>query len=245
MVTVRLRVLAALVAAGALTLSGCSSGAPGSRPTAAASTSTDSPAPSSSTPASPATVAPVSLTPGQQRVMAANSALTTSLFALTSASTGVRTASNLVTQRKAVADSVAAGRASLARERAAAYGTVRNCTVVLSNESATFAAAAQTRAAVGAQQAGTSRMRASITPLRAAMARVSADLAALRTALAAEPHPPAVLTTAEVQQALTAAATLASTTLSSASATDAKGSAALGNAAQLSGSASTIAAKAC
>jgi hypothetical protein len=77
------------------------------------------------------------------------------------------------------------------------------------------------------------------------MARVSADLAALRAALAAEPHPPAVVTTAEVQQALTAAAALASTTYSGAAATDAKGSAALGNAAQLSGSAATIASKAC
>jgi hypothetical protein len=88
-------------------------------------------------------------------------------------------------------------------------------------------------------------MRASITPLRAAMARVSADLAALRAALAAEPHPPSVLTVAEVQQALTAASTLASTTLSTASATDAKGTAALSNVAQMSGSATSIASKAC
>ena len=242
--TVRVRVLAALAAAAALTLSGCSGGS-GSGPTAAPSSPTASAEPSSSTPTSPATVAPVSLTPGQQRVMAANNTLTTSLFALTSASAGVRTASNLAAQRQAVADALAVGRAALARERASAYGSVRDCTAVRGNAATTWAAAARARSAVAAQYAGTARMRASLGPLQAAAARVTSDLAALRSAVAAEAHPPTVLGTTEVQQALAAASTLRSTTLADAAATDAKGSAALGNAAQMSGSASTIASKAC
>jgi len=244
-VTVRLRVLAALGAAAALALSGCTSGGSGPHPTAASSSSTDSAGPGTSTSTSPATVAPVSLTPGQQRVMAANKTLTTSLFTLTSASAGVRTASNLSTQRQALADALAAGRAALARERASAFGGVRDCTSVRGNAAATWSAAARARSAVAAQSSGTARMRASLGPLQAAAARVGSDLAALRNAVAAEAHPPTVISTTEVQQALAAASTLRSTTLADAAATDAKGTAALGTAAQMSGSASTIASKAC
>jgi len=244
-VTVRLRVLAALGAAAALTLSGCTSGGSEPHSTAASSSSTDSAGPGTSTPAAPATVAPVSLTPGEQRVMAAHQTLTTSLFTLTSASAGVRTASNLSTQRQALADALAAGRAALARERASAFGGVRDCTSVRGNAAATWSAAARARSAVAAQSSGTARMRASLGPLQAAAARVGSDLAALRSAVAAEAHPPTVISTTEVQQALAAASTLRSTTLADAAATDAKGTAALGTAAQMSGSASTIASKAC
>lgn len=234
----------ALLAAACLGLAGCSSGNAGGA--SAPRTSSTAPPTSTTTATSPSSVAAVSLTPGQQKVMAANARITASLFALTTAGSKVRVASDMSVPRRALADALTAQRTSLAHERAAAYGSAgRNCTLVRSNAAATWSAAARVRSAVASLRVVTARMRVSVTDLRTAMARVNADLAALRSAVAAEPHPPSVLTTTEVQQALTSAASLASTTLTTASATDAKSGASLASAAQMSGSASTISTKAC
>ena len=215
----------------------------------AASTSAGGPAttPSatSSTTSPPSTTfAPVSLTAGQQRVSAANQKLTASLFVLAGDGRTMKFANELATGRKAIAAATAHLRASLSAERTAAYGsTTHNCAGVRANLGGAAAARSQVDAAAASLDAVAARMRGSVATLQKQMATVNADFAALRAALAAEPHPPAVLGSTEVQAALSGSQSLAASTLQAASDTVSKDAAAVGSASQMVASGDTIATK--
>lgn len=187
----------------------------------------------------------VTVTPGQQRVLDANASVSTALFGISAASARVKASSALSVPRKAVADSLGTARARLSAERTAAFGSVRNCTAVLSFAAQVRSAAAGVSAGRGRVGQVTASMRAQVNGLTQAVAVVAARLKSLQGTLAAEAHPPAVVSVSEVQTAMASARTFAATTLAAAASADASASAAVSKASSLSGQAGTLAAKTC
>ena len=175
----------------------------------------------------------------------ATASVSTALFGISAATARVKASSALSVPRKAVVDSLGTARARLSAERTAAFGSVRNCTSVLSLASQVRSAAAGVSAGRSRGVQVTANMRAQVNGLTQAVAVVAARLKGLQGTLAAEAHPPAVVSVSEVQSAIASAKTFATSTLTAAASADASASAAVSKASSLSGQAGTLAAKTC
>lgn len=234
--------LVAAMAAVTVLLAACSQSGP--QPVAAATTmSQQSSPPTTSAPR--VSGASATRTPGQQRVLDANASLSTALFGMSNATAKVKTTSALGAPRKAVSDSLGATRTKLSAERTAAFGSVRNCTLVLSYAAQVRTAAAGVATARARLMQVTAAMRTQVNGLTRAVATVAAELSILQTALAAEPHPPTVVSVSQVQSAMASARTFADSTLTAAASADAKATAAVSSADNTSVQATDLATKTC
>ncbi len=134
----------AIGAALSLALCGCGGGDGGGPVTPLASSSpTSTASPTTST-------APVGTTPGQQKVLAANAVLGSALLRLATTTHTIQTDNGAVpTARARVTTAADSARNNLKSVRAAAYGSGKSCSSVLSHASATRSAAGQASSANG------------------------------------------------------------------------------------------------
>jgi hypothetical protein len=209
-------------------------------------TSGRAPTPSTTSATHSATGTTGTRSPAAQRVLSANANLSRSLFDLAAASTRVRKADNVSAPRRAVSDALSTTRGELTATRTAAYGTtVRSCSSVLAHASAASSGAGRVAEARSGLLPVTGHIRAEVASLEHVAGTVSRDLATLKSALSNDPHPPSVVTSAQVEAALQAARTVRDTALSDAATVETRAASAVTNAHDLSVQASTIAAKTC
>jgi hypothetical protein len=238
----RTRAVAALTVGAALSLvlAGCGGGGDGGPVTPLTSSS-----PTTST-ASPTTTTPAGTTPGQQKVLAANAVLGSALLRLATTTHTIQTDNGAVpTARARVTTAANSARNNLKSVRAAAYGSGKSCSSVLSHASAARSAAGQASSANGGVRTALNRLRADVTRLDAAVAVVRIDLTKLQAAVKATPDPPTTVTTAEVAAAVAGAVSLHKATVAFIGDAGAKSNSNVSAAAKAAATASSVAGKAC
>lgn len=251
----------AVTMAMALASSACSG--PASGEGVGSSPSTTAPAPSGTTSTTPAgaspgaasSSAPAKGTPGQaattpdagqQRVLAANKALTTALYRLVNTTKKIHVDNTLAAGRHDVSVAAAGALTALKAERNAAYGTTtRSCGNVWAYYDRIRSSSASAAAANSRLSSRAALLRSDVSTQDAQVAEVKAALEHLKASLEGVTRPPVTIQAQEVTAALQAAADLRASTLKAASEAQSVSAKVVAGAAQRIGKGYQIAAKAC